>query len=314
MKRLPVPGAPRMFTSVPWSTSCVHVGWPTVQSRSGLIPSMVPLAVGPALVTALRLRRYCFSVEVTVTLRSPVMTPSGQDRLVPRKAQASPQPLKMVPTGTEAFSVTDVPATNVSEQSVAVPGPQLMPAGVELTLTPPFPDRPTVTVLAATKLATTVLLAFTSTVHTTPLTLVQPVHVLNLACAPAFAVSCTVWPLGKNSLHVSLGQSMPGGLVSHATPGPPEFGDATLGMIARNGESLMPGPTAESVPISSKPSGPLRLTKICAVNPSYPLHATTARPSGPIAICGSKFVKSGSLRTSEPVPNGTQSLPSKTRA
>src|SRR6266850_5502218 len=214
MKRLPVPGTPCTLTGVPWSTSCVHgVTAPTVQSRSGLIPSMVPLAAGPVFVTALSVSGYCFSVEVTVTLRSPVMTPSGQDRLVPRKAQTPPQPLKMVPTGTEAFSVTDVPATNVSEQSVAVPGPQLMPAGVELTLTPPFPDRPTVTVLAATKLATTVLLAFTSTVHTAPLTLVQPVHVLNLACAPAFAVSCTVWPLGKNSLHVSLGQSMPGGLL-----------------------------------------------------------------------------------------------------
>ena len=85
------------------------------------------------------------------------MTVSGHVVLVPRKAQAPPQPSKIVPTGIVAVRVTSVPLLYFCSQSA----PQAMPVPVMV----PRPVLATVSVAALTKLAFTVRAVVMVTLH-----------------------------------------------------------------------------------------------------------------------------------------------------
>jgi hypothetical protein len=88
-------------------------------------------------------------------------------------------------------SVTRVPLTYASEQSA----PQLIPAGLDVTVPDPRPVLETVSMKSGLNVAVTVLFAFIATVHTAPLTVSQPLQPANTEPAAADAANVTVVPL-----------------------------------------------------------------------------------------------------------------------
>ena len=115
------------------------------------------------------------------------VTVSGHDVFFPRKAQAPPQPSKIVPTGIVAVRVTSVPLLYFCSQSA----PQAMPVPV----TVPRPVLATVSVPALTKLAFTVRAAAMATLHA-PLRVQAPVHLSKSVSGPGMAVRLTTVPFG----------------------------------------------------------------------------------------------------------------------
>src|SRR5439155_4853878 len=106
-----------------------------------------------------------------------------------------------------AGSVTTVPLTYGSRQSP----PQLMPAGVDVTVPEPASVFAAVSVNVSLNVAVTVRAAFIATVHVDPLTESHPLHPANADPLDAIAVSVTTVPLTYGSVQ-SAPQLMPAGL------------------------------------------------------------------------------------------------------
>jgi hypothetical protein len=99
---------------------------------------------------------------------------------------------KTEPAAGVAVSVTVVPFVYGCEQSA----PQLIPAGLDVTVPPPAPALPTVSMKVGTvKVAVTVFAAVMDTVHVAPDAVSQPFQLANVEPAAAAAVKVTVVPL-----------------------------------------------------------------------------------------------------------------------
>jgi hypothetical protein len=91
-----------------------------------------------------------------------------------------------------AWSVTVVPNTYDCEQSE----PQLIPAGVEVTVPPPSPDLVTVSAkFRRLNVAVTDLAALMVTLHVAPETVSHPVHPMTAEPVAGEAVSATAVPV-----------------------------------------------------------------------------------------------------------------------
>ena len=96
------------------------------------------------------------------------------------------------PPAALAVRVTLVPLSYGSEQSA----PQLIPAGLEVTVPLPLPVLVTVsTKRGGSKVAVTVFAAFMVTVHVAPETVLQPLQPANVDPPEALAVRVTLVPL-----------------------------------------------------------------------------------------------------------------------
>jgi hypothetical protein len=135
---------------------------------------------------------------------------------VPVPVQAPLQPVKVAPAAGAAVSVTAVPLLKAAEQVV----PQLMPAGVLVTVPAPAPARLTLSAKdCRAKVAVTELAAFIVTVHV-PVPVHAPLQPVNVAPAAGVAVSVTAVPLLKAAEQVDP-QLMPAGaLVTVPDPAP----------------------------------------------------------------------------------------------
>jgi hypothetical protein len=120
-----------------------------------------------------------------------------------------------------AVSVTTVLIVNVSEQSV----PQLMPAGLELTLPRALPRPALLTVSTncfRSKLAVTLLGSFIVTAHVVPDAVSHPLQPVKFEVLDGLAVNDTLVPTLKSS-EQSVPQLMPAG-VELTVPVPPPAG------------------------------------------------------------------------------------------
>jgi phage tail protein X len=133
----------------------------------------------------------------------------------PVPVQAPLQPVKVAPAAGVAVSVTAVPAANDAEHVV----PQLMPAGVLVTVPGPAPARLTVSAKDwRAKLAVTDVAAFIVTVHVPVPEHPPPVQPVNVAPADGVAVRVTAVPLVNDAEQVAP-QLMPAGALV-TVPGP----------------------------------------------------------------------------------------------
>jgi hypothetical protein len=131
-------------------------------------------------------------------------------------AQPLLQLVKADPAAGVAVKVTSVPLLNEAEHAA----PQLMPAGVLVTVPVPLPAFVTVSVKGCSaKVAVTVLAAFSVTVHA-PAPAQAPLQPVKIAPAPGVAVRATAVPLLNDAEQV-VPQLMPAGaLVMVPDPAP----------------------------------------------------------------------------------------------
>src|SRR5438445_266287 len=153
------------------------------------------------------------SVKVAVTmvaaLRVTVQAP-GPEQPPPL------QPLKVEPAAGAAVSVTAVPLAKLAAQVA----PQVMPAGLLVTVPAPVPALETVSVKVGVKVAVTVVAAEIVAVQAPVPEQPPPLQPLKIEPAAGAAVSVTVLPLAKLAVHVAP-QSMPAGeLVTVPLPVP----------------------------------------------------------------------------------------------
>jgi len=136
---------------------------------------------------------------------------------VPMPAQPPPlQPPKVEPAAGAAVSVTAVPLAKLAAQV----GPQLMPAGLLVTVPAPAPALETVSMRAGVKVAVTVVAAESVTVQAPVPEQPPPVQPLKVEPPAGAAVSVTAVPLVKLAAQVAP-QSMPAGeLVTVPLPVP----------------------------------------------------------------------------------------------
>ncbi len=129
---------------------------------------------------------------------------------VPLPLQAPLQPVKVEPEAGVAVRVTVVPLGKDAEQV----GPQLIPAGLLVTVPLPLPALVTVRVnpIVKVKVAVTDLLASMRTVQVVAVPLQAPLQPVKVEPAAGVAVRVTVVPLGKAAEHM-VPQSIPAGLL-----------------------------------------------------------------------------------------------------
>ena len=142
------------------------------------------------------------NVAVTAAGVAPTLTVQAAVPL-----QAPDQPAKLEFAAGVALSVTDVPDAKVPLQL----WPQLIPAGLLVTVPVPGPTADTVTVPGAEKVAPTVVSAFSTTVHF-PAPEQAPLHPENGSPAAGVAVRVTAEPAAKRALQV-VPQFMPAGVL-----------------------------------------------------------------------------------------------------
>jgi len=136
---------------------------------------------------------------------------------VPMPEQPPPlQPPKVEPAAGAAVSVTAVPLAKLAAQV----GPQLMPAGLLVTVPAPAAALETVSMRAGVKVAVTVVAAESVTVQAPVPEHPPPVQPLKVEPPAGAAVSVTAVPLVKLAAQVAP-QSMPAGeLVTVPLPVP----------------------------------------------------------------------------------------------
>jgi hypothetical protein len=177
----PVAAVAVNVTDVPAKYVALHVGPQLIPA--GLL--LTPPAPVPARLTETVLG---FAVKVAVTLADP-FPPSAQ---VPVPVQPPLQPANVDPLAGVAVNVTDVPAKYVALHV----GPQLIPAGLLLTLPLPVPVRFTEIVLGfAVNVAVTLAEALPPSVQL-PVPVHPPLHPANVDPLAAAAVKVTDVPAG----------------------------------------------------------------------------------------------------------------------
>src|SRR5438094_943514 len=127
------------------------------------------------------------------------------------------QPVKVEPAAGAAVSVTAVPLVKLAEQVT----PQVIPAGVLVTVPMPVPALQTVrTKVCDAKVAVTVVAAETVTTHVPVPEQPPPLQPLKVEPAAGVAVSVTTVPLAKLAVHVAPQVIPAGALVTVPLPVP----------------------------------------------------------------------------------------------
>lgn len=128
---------------------------------------------------------------------------------VPVPLQDPLQPSKIDPAAGTALSVTCVPLSNIALQEL----PQLIPAGLLVTVPPPLPARLTVSTgaTATAKFAVNVWL-LSKVMTQAPVPVQIPLHPMKTEPAAGVAVSVILDPEGKSALQV-FPQLMPEGML-----------------------------------------------------------------------------------------------------
>lgn len=126
----------------------------------------------------------------------------------PLPLQAPLQPLKVESESGVAVKVTDVPVGKSAEQVA----PQLIPAGLLVTVPLPPPALVTVSLKAVEKVAVTDLLAFMTTVHVAAVLIQSPLQPVKTELVAASALRVTVVPLVKDAEQVAP-QLIPAGVL-----------------------------------------------------------------------------------------------------
>src|SRR5258705_12143977 len=132
----------------------------------------------------------------------------------PVPLQSPPQPVKAEDAFGVAIRVTAVPLTKLA----AHVAPQLMPAGLLVTVPEPAPAGETVRAKVGAKVAVTPVAAASVTVQDPVPVQPPPLQPVKAELAPALAVSVTEGPLLKVAAHTGP-QVMPAGLLL-TVPGP----------------------------------------------------------------------------------------------
>src|SRR5438093_1481174 len=173
------------------------------------VPEIVAPAVGVMMEAAGGVMSVNVAVTVVAALRVTVQVPGPE--------QPPPvQPLKVEPPAGAAVSVTAVPLAKLAAQVA----PQVMPAGLLVTVPAPAPALETVSVKVGVKVAVTVVAAETVTTHDPVPEHPPPFQPLKVEPAAGAAVSVTAVPLAKLAAQVAP-QSMPAGeLVTVPLPVP----------------------------------------------------------------------------------------------
>src|SRR5881628_1809006 len=175
------------------------------------VPEIVAPAVGVMMEAAGGVMSVNVAVTVVAALRVTVQAP-GPEQPPPL------QPLKVEPAAGAAVSVTAVPLAKLAAQVA----PQVMPAGLLVTLPAPVPALETVSVkVCRVKVAVTVVAALRVTVQAPGPEQPPPLQPLKVEPAAGAAVSVTAVPLVKLAVQVAP-QVMPAGaLVTAPLPVPP---------------------------------------------------------------------------------------------
>src|SRR5206468_12549218 len=125
-----------------------------------------------------------------------------------------PHPLKVDPTAGAAVSVITAPLANAAEHVA----PQAIPAGALVTVPLPAPLGLTVSVKSGTKVAVTVVLAPSVTVHGLVPEQPPPLQPVKVKPAAGVAVSATAVPLANKAEHVAPQAIPTGALVTLPAP------------------------------------------------------------------------------------------------
>src|SRR2546425_942786 len=175
------------------------------------VPEIVAPAVGVMMEAAGGVMSVNVAVTVGAALRGTVQAPGPE--------QPPPvQPLKVEPAAGAAVSVTAVPLAKLAAQVA----PQVMPAGLLVTVPAPVPALETVSVkVCRVKVAATVVAAESVTVQA-PVPEQPPLQPVKVEPAAGAAVSVTAVPLAKLAAQVAP-QVIPAGLLVTV----PEIGRAS---------------------------------------------------------------------------------------
>jgi hypothetical protein len=183
-------------------------------------------------------------VKTAVVLRSSVIA-SVQVAAVP--LQAPVQPVKVEPAAVAAVSVTDVPLATLNEQVA----PQVMPAGVLVTVPLPVPEAATVSSALTVKTAVALRSSVIASVQVAAVPLQAPVQPVNVEPAAAAAVSVTVAPFVKPAPQVAP-QAMPAGLLVTVPLPLPAFATASSALTVKTAVALR-SPVIASVQVAAVP-------------------------------------------------------------
>src|SRR5216117_4037851 len=206
LKVEPAPGAAVSVTAVPLAKLAAQVA-PQVMPAGLLVTVPAPV---PALETvSVKVCRVKVAVTMVAALRVTVQAP-GPEQPPPL------QPPKVEPAAGAAVSVTAVPFVKLAAQV----GPQVMPAGLLVTVPAPAPALETVSVKVGVKVAVTVVAAETVTTHDPVPEHPPPFQPLKVEPAAGAAVSVTAVPLAKLAVHVAPQLIPAGALVTVPLPAP----------------------------------------------------------------------------------------------
>src|SRR5438046_1785759 len=252
----------------------------------------VPLPVPAWLTVSAKLGR--LKVAVTVVAAETVTTH------VPVPEHPPPlQPVKVEPAAGAAVSVTAVPLVKLAEQVT----PQVIPAGVLVTVPMPVPALETVrTKVCDAKVAVTVVAAETVTTHVPVPEQPPPLQPLKVAPTAGVAVSVTAVPLAKLAVHVTPQLIPTGALVTVPLPVP-----ALLTVSAKLGrlKAAVTDVAAETVtvhapvPVHPPPLQPLKIEPAAGAAVSV-----TAVPLGKLAaqVAPQVMPVGAAVRVALPVP------------
>src|SRR5881397_1452510 len=165
------------------------------------VPEIVAPAVGVMMEAAGGVMSVNVAVTVVAALRVTVQAP-GPEQPPPL------QPLKVEPAAGAAVSVTAVPLAKLAAQVA----PQVMPAGLLVTVPAPAPALETVSTRAGVKVAVTVVAAEIVTVQVPAPVQPAPVQPVKVEPAAGAAVSVMAAPLVKLAAQIAP-QVMPAGLL-----------------------------------------------------------------------------------------------------
>src|SRR5881296_3614039 len=205
LKVEPAAGAAVSVTAVPLVKLAVQIA-PQVMPAGALVTAPLPV---PALLTV--------SVKVGVKVAVTVVAAETVTTHDPVPAQPPPlQPPKVEPAAGAAVSVTAVPLAKLAVHVA----PQVMPAGLLVTVSAPAPALETVSTRAGVKVAVTVVAAEIVTVQLPVPEQPPPVQPVKVEPAAGAAVSVMAAPLAKLAEQVAPQLIPPGALVTVPLPVP----------------------------------------------------------------------------------------------
>jgi len=215
----PAAGSAVRVTTVPLVNPAVHVAPQSIPA--GLLVT-VPVPE-PTFSTVRVGRGETLKVAVTDLAASMV---TWQVLAVPEHAPV--HPANMEPAEGEAVRVTTVPLTKFAEQVL----PQLMPAGLDVTVPPPVPAFVTVSAGARAKVAVTDLAASMVTWQVPAVPEQAPLHPVKADPTAAVAVRVTTVPGAKLAEH-DVPQSIPSGLLVTLPLPAPAFVNVRVGAVLK---------------------------------------------------------------------------------